>query len=97
MEIEYGLKLSPERDIKIRPLWEELKDLLRIIPFGEQEATCAGALRAHLKEKGKPIGAYDLLIGTTAKVQRLILATSNVKEFSCIPHLKIENWKESLF
>ncbi len=95
MEIEYGLKLHPEREIKIRPLWEELKILVTILDFGDKEASYAGALRSHLKETGTPIGAYDLLIGVTAKVNHLILITSNVKEFTLIPDLKIKDWRES--
>ena len=96
MEIEYGLKLHQEREIKLRPTWEELKRIITVIPFGEEEASCAGSLRAYLKEKGKPIGPYDLLIGSTAKVNHLILVTSNVKEFSHIPSLKIQDWREEI-
>ena len=94
MEIEYGLKLHQEHEIKIRPLWEELKTLITTVEFGEKEASYAGALRADLKEKGKPIGAYDLLIGATAKVNHLILITSNVKEFTFIRDLRIKDWRK---
>ncbi|MBS0186079.1 MAG: hypothetical protein JSS34_07055 [Proteobacteria bacterium] len=38
LEIEYGLKLHQEKEIKIRPIWEELTSLITILPFGEREA-----------------------------------------------------------
>jgi len=95
MEIEYGLRLHQEREIKIRPIWEEITNLIKMLSFGEKEACYVGALRAHLKRDGKPVGAYDLLIGATAKVNQLILITSNVKEFALILDLKIKNWKEN--
>ncbi len=94
MEIEYGFKLHPERTLKLRPTWEKLKTQLVRIPFGEKEAFHAGLIRSYLKEKGKPIGAYDVLIGATALTHHLILATSNIKEFSHIAGLKTKDWRK---
>ena len=46
----------------------------------------------YLERQGTPIGGNDLIIAVHALTLDLILVTANVKEFSRIPNLKIENW-----
>lgn len=91
-EIEYGLLLKPALRKKIGEIWELFLKQINIIPFDSEEAFDAAKIRAHLKEKGKPIGAYDLLIGATALSHDKIIVTDNVKEFERIQGLEIENW-----
>jgi tRNA(fMet)-specific endonuclease VapC len=38
------------------------------------------------------ISDFDLLIGTTAIANNLIMVTENVKEFDRIKNIEIENW-----
>lgn len=38
------------------------------------------------------ISDFDLLIGSTAIANELIMVTENVKEFNRITDIKIENW-----
>jgi tRNA(fMet)-specific endonuclease VapC len=45
-----------------------------------------------LERAGTPIAGNDLLIAAQALALGLILVTGNVKEFSRIPELIIENW-----
>jgi tRNA(fMet)-specific endonuclease VapC len=54
-----------------------------------------GRLRAHLKEQGRPIGPNDLFIAAHALALSATLVTANLKEFSRVPGLKIENWLTS--
>lgn len=49
-------------------------------------------LRAHLEERGTPIGANDYLIAAHALARRSVLVTDNVREFSRVPGLQVENW-----
>lgn len=51
-------------------------------------------LRFYLEKEGTPIGPNDMLIAAHALFLDLILVTNNVREFSQIPELKIENWLE---
>ncbi len=51
-----------------------------------------GKLRQHLARKGTPIGPNDMLIAAHALDAGLIMITANVKEFSRVPGLKVENW-----
>ena len=51
-----------------------------------------GILKADLEAQGIMIGEFDLLIGACAVENHLVVVTSNVKHFSHIPNLKIEDW-----
>ena len=51
-----------------------------------------GEVKASLQKKGKSIEDFDLLIGSTALYLNYTLVTNNVKHFSLIPDLRIENW-----
>ena len=51
-------------------------------------------IRTHLERQRTPIGSNDLLIAVQAFTLNLTLVTANVREFSRIPNLKIENWLE---
>jgi tRNA(fMet)-specific endonuclease VapC len=46
-----------------------------------------------LDRAGTPIGPNDLLIAATARVHRAVLVTHNVREFSRVPELNIEDWE----
>ena len=54
-----------------------------------------GREKARLRSLGQPIGDLDLLIGTTALANGLTLVTRNVREFSRIQNLNVENWVDS--
>ena len=63
------------------------------LPFDDACAEQYGILRASLAAVGRPIGPNDLLIAATALAHGLTLVTHNVREFSRVPGLKIENWE----
>ena len=51
-----------------------------------------GGIRAELEAAGQPIGPNDLLIAAHAYALDAVLVTANVREFSRIRALKVENW-----
>ena len=51
-----------------------------------------GEIRWELEKQGLRIGDMDIFIAATALEEELILVTGNVKHFSRIQNLKIENW-----
>lgn len=53
-----------------------------------------GKQKVRLRKKGKMISDFDLLIGTTALVNDLIMVTENLKEFNRIENIELENWVE---
>lgn len=65
---------------------------LTLWEFDRSAATIYGNLRASLEKKGTPIGSLDTLIAAHALSLQVILVTNNLKEFSRIPNLKLENW-----
>ncbi|MEL6580227.1 MAG: PIN domain-containing protein [Cyanobacteria bacterium J06621_12] len=92
-EIEYGLQLKPSLIAKISPQLNEIYQRTQTIAFSASEAETTATIRGVLKNSGQPIGFYDLLIAGTAATHDLILVTSNVKEFSQVPALTIDNWR----
>lgn len=51
-------------------------------------------IRAQLEAAGAPIGPNDLLIAAHARSHELTLVTANIREFSRVPGLTVENWLE---
>jgi tRNA(fMet)-specific endonuclease VapC len=52
-----------------------------------------GEIRALLTQQGTPIGANDLLIAAIARAHKVTLVTHNLKEFSRVPKLSLEDWQ----
>ena len=97
MEIEYGLALlgltlQSAKVRKLRPILQAFFSAVTILPFDAQCAKATAAIRAQLKTKGTPIGAYDALIAGTALARGLIVVTGNTREYNRISGLIIENW-----
>ncbi len=51
-------------------------------------------IRVALEKAGNPIGPNDLLIAAHCRALGLTLVTHNLKEFSHVPKLRVENWLE---
>lgn len=67
---------------------------IEILNFDVDAANCYGKIRADLEKKGTPIGPLDMMIAGHTMSKGYIVVTNNVKEFSRVPNLKIENWAE---
>ncbi len=63
-----------------------------IAPFDHNAAQRYGPLREGLQAAGQPIGPLDMLIAAHALSAGCILVTHNVREFSRIPDLTLEDW-----
>ena len=48
--------------------------------------------RAQLEGQGTPIGSLNTMIAAHALALNATLVTNNVREFSRVPHLVLENW-----
>jgi tRNA(fMet)-specific endonuclease VapC len=90
-ELEYGINKS--RDVKRnRHALEQFIAPLEVAKFDQEAAAVYGTIRAHLEQKGQPIGAMDLLIAAHARSLDVRLVTNNESEFKRVPGLRIENW-----
>ena len=67
---------------------------IEILNFGVDAADCYGKIQADLEKKGTPIGPLDMMIAGHAMSMGYTVVTNNVKEFSRVMDLKIENWAE---
>ena len=67
---------------------------IEILDFDVNAADCYGKIRADLEKKGTPIGPLDMMITGHAQSLGYTVVTNNVKEFSRVKNLKIENWAE---
>jgi tRNA(fMet)-specific endonuclease VapC len=65
-----------------------------VIPFDQDAAVAYAKIRVESEKNGTPIGNMDMLIAASAISQDAILVTNNVKHFSKINNLKIQNWTD---
>lgn len=93
MEVAYGLALNAVRARKLAPVLEAFFSSITTLPFDEADAQAAAAIRAALKVKGQPIGAYDVLIAGMGLARGLVVVTSNVSEFKRVSGLQVEDWR----
>jgi tRNA(fMet)-specific endonuclease VapC len=93
MELDYGLAPNTERARTLAPVLDAFFATIATLPFDEADALAAAAIRAALKAKGQPVGAYDVLIAGTGLARGLVVVTSNVGEFKRVGGLKVENWR----
>lgn len=89
-ELRYGCakRGSPELLRKV----EDILDEVGVLAFDVPADGDYGGLRAELEAAGQLIGANDLFIAAHAYCLHLTLVTGNVREFSRVRGLNIENW-----
>ena len=90
-ELEVGIAKSNNSKKRETQLNQLLSDIT-IVDFSYKEAKEAANIRAVLEVKGEPIGPIDTLIAAMAKANNLTLVTHNVKEFSKVKDLLLEDW-----
>ncbi len=90
-ELSYGVEKSQFQE-KNRLALEEFTLPLEIMPFDEGAASQYGHIRTFLERSGTPIGSLDLMIAAHALSLNSIVVTNNVKEFTRIPDLKVQDW-----
>ena len=62
------------------------------LPYGHAANRAYGRERAALKKAGTPIGSLDMLIAAHALSEDAVLVTNNLREFSRVEDLKIQDW-----
>jgi tRNA(fMet)-specific endonuclease VapC len=90
-ELLFGIQKSYHFK-KASLILEELTSLIPPLPIPTEAGKYYGDIRHKLEKQGKPIGNNDLWIAAHAIALDLTLITNNVKEFSRIKHLRVENW-----
>ncbi|MCC7536800.1 MAG: PIN domain-containing protein [Deltaproteobacteria bacterium] len=90
-ELLYGAsrKGSPELVARVR---EVVHRAQIVLPFDEVAADVYGPLRARLERSGTRLDEPDLRIASIALSRGLTVVTGNVRHFSRVPGLVVENW-----
>jgi len=91
-ELRYGAKKKAAP--RLTQLVEDLLDRLIVLPYEDVSTRHYAQIRTDLARKGALIGPVDLFIAAHARSLDLILVTNNVREFSRVDGLKVENWLE---
>ena len=96
MELEYGAAKRPD----VPAFRERIAQLKAVFPrveaFDDVAAHHAGLVRAvlaNLKPNAQPIGVYDSLLAGHAMALGAVFVTHNMKEFSRVPGLNVEDWQ----
>jgi tRNA(fMet)-specific endonuclease VapC len=91
-ELRYGCakKQSPKLTQKV----ENLLATILVLPLEIPADAEYGSIRAELEAAGQTIGMNDLLIAAQAYTLNFTLVSDNLREFSRIRSLKVENWLE---
>ncbi|MGD9168627.1 MAG: type II toxin-antitoxin system VapC family toxin [Candidatus Thiodiazotropha sp.] len=92
-ELRFGAAKS--NSVKLVDRVDLILSALEILPLEQPADHHYGDIRQYLTQQGTPIGPNDLLIATHARSLNLTVVTANVREFSRVPGLKIENWLAS--
>lgn len=88
-ELHYGALKSSRSEAELRRIQSLAFPVLELLP---EDAEAAAEIRLRLVRSGQNIGAYDLLIAAQAQIRKLTLVTRNLREFTRVPELKIEDW-----
>ncbi len=92
-ELRFGAK---KRDSdRLTAQLEAILSALEILPLEEPADRRYGELRAYLEKRGEAIGPNDMLIAAHALALDCTVVTANVREFSRVPGLHVENWLEN--
>jgi tRNA(fMet)-specific endonuclease VapC len=89
-ELCYGLeKKGSDR------LFNEVNSIMgkfTIMDFNASQSELYGKIRVRLEKTGTPLGDMDMLIAASAMTAGAILVSHNIRHFSKIKGLKVENW-----
>ena len=91
-ELFYGAMRSTNPTKSLRRQ-QDFLELFVSLAFDDEAARIYGRIRAQPSNQGRPIGPYDLQIAAIALAHDLTLVTNNVREFSRVQDLNIEDWQ----
>lgn len=89
-ELRYGAAKSDSQRLQARV--GQVLTGIDVLHFDHLADQHYAILRQHLIASGQPIGPVDMFIAAHALALGLTLVTANIREFSRVPGLKVENW-----
>ena len=89
-ELRFGAEKSSSSRLKQQV--DQILELMVVLPLDSPVEFYYAEIRAYLEREGIPIGANDLLIAAHGLALNLTVVTANIREFSRVPNLVVENW-----
>ncbi|MCC5603721.1 type II toxin-antitoxin system VapC family toxin [Nostoc favosum] len=71
---------------------EDFIQNLPVVPLTDPALRKYGELKAELRRIGQTIAEFDLLIASVAVAENYTLVTNNIRHYSRISNLQLENW-----
>lgn len=91
-EIYFGVFRKEGRADLLRYYENEVFFRLTILPFDRDCARIFGRIKANVESKGLPRFEPDLQIAAVAIANNLTLVSGNIRHYTGIPGLRVENW-----
>lgn len=89
-ELRFGAERKASK--RLHALIDAFIEGVEVEAFDQAAALEFGRLGNILAERGTPIGEFDVLIAAHAMTLRCVLVSNNVRHFSKVPGLIVENW-----
>ena len=90
-ELRYGIHRRGSARLTER--LEAVLSTIDVLPLEEPADQHYGAIRNDLERIGRPISHNDLFIAAHARALGVTLVTNNVREFTRVPDLAVEDWQ----
>lgn len=92
-ELTYGVKASAAAKRKQnQAALDSLALYVAVVPWPQEAAQHYAEIRLDLKKRGAQLGAADLMIAAHARAMDAVMVTNNMKDFSRVRRLRVENW-----
>lgn len=92
-ELKYGVENSIQKDSN-RKVLKDFQNKFKILPIFPTLDIYAKE-KSRLRTKGQILDDFDLLIGSTAIYNNLILVTRNTNDFERLTNIVINDWTQS--
>jgi tRNA(fMet)-specific endonuclease VapC len=89
-ELRFGI--AKNSSLRLKHQLNQVLELIAVLPLDSPIEFHYAEIRVYLEREGLPIGANDLLIAAHGLALNLTVVTANVREFSRVPNLVVENW-----
>jgi tRNA(fMet)-specific endonuclease VapC len=88
------LRFGSEKNgsLRLKQQVDQILELIAVLPLESPIEFHYAEIRSYLEREGTSIGANDLLIAAHGLALNLTVVTANVREFSRVPNLAVENW-----
>lgn len=93
-ELKFGVANSQHKEKNALALDKFLR-VVNILPIIQALDLFADE-KSRLRKLGTPISDFDLLIGTTAIANNMIMVTNNTSEFSRIENIDLVDWTKEV-